>query len=300
LFKLINRALHRKEESPLPPHSSEDDLANSFSTFFKEKIQSIRNYLDSQISNNDESAWHDQSCFNTLFPEFKSLTEQEVKNVILNSPNKYCKLDPIPTSLLRECIDEILPLLTKIINLSLQLGDMPETLKNAIITPLLKKIGLELINKNYRPVSNLAFLSKLIERVVATQLVDHLTKNKLMDAFQSAYREGHSTESALLRVQNDILMELDHGNAVLLVLLDLSAAFDTIDHKILLNRLHTRCGIRDTALKWFKSYLGDRTQKVTIGNSYSETEPLKYCVPQGSVLGPILFSIYNSPLGEII
>jgi retron-type reverse transcriptase len=121
-----------------------------------------------------------------------------------------------------------------------------------------------------------------------------------MDAFQSAYREGHSTESALLRVQNDILMELDQGNAMLLVLLDLSAAFDTIDHKILLNKLYTKCGMRDTALKWFKSYLSDRTQKVTIGNSHSETESLKYSVPQGSVLGPILFSIYNSPLGEII
>ena len=124
LFKLINRALHRKQEYPLSPHSSEADLANSFSTFFKEKIQSIPNYLDSQISNNDVSAWHDQPCFNALFPEFKSLTEQEVKKVILNSPNKYCKLDPIPTSILREYIDEILPLLTKIINLSLQLGDM--------------------------------------------------------------------------------------------------------------------------------------------------------------------------------
>jgi len=177
---------------------------------------------------------------------------------------------------------------------------MPCALKQAIIRPLLKKLGLELIEKNYIPVSNLTFLSKLIERVVAIQLVDHLTDNELMDPFQSAYRKGHSTETALLRVQNDILMEVDKGNVVLLVLLDLSAAFDTIDHELLLKRLSVRCGIKGTVLKWFRSYLKDRTQSVVINNTKSTAEPLKYGVPQGSVLGPILFSIYNSPLGEII
>ncbi len=102
---------------------------------------------------------------------------------MLKSPNKYCELDPIPTNLIRECIDKILPLLTKIINLSLQLGDMPTSLKKAIIKPMLQKLGPELINKNYRPVSNLVCLSKLIERVVALQLVDHLINNGLMDQF---------------------------------------------------------------------------------------------------------------------
>ncbi len=134
-------------------------------------------------------------------------------------------------------IDEILTLLTKIINLSLQLGNMSTSLKKAIIKPILKKLGLELINKNYRRVSNLAFLSKLIERVVVLKLVDHLLNIGLMDKFQSAYREGHSTETALLRVQNDILMELEKGKVVRLVWLDLAAAFDTIDYKIILKRL---------------------------------------------------------------
>jgi hypothetical protein len=172
-------------------------------------------------------------------------------------------------------------MLTRIVNLSLQFGDVPSALKHALITPLLKKLSLELISQNYRPVSNLSFLSKLIERTVATQLVDHLTKNELVDIFQSAYREGHSTETALLRVQNDILMEMEKKNVVLLVLLDLSAAFDTIDHEILLKRLATRCGIQGNALKWFRSYLKDRTQSVTIKSSNSKKEPLKYGVPQG-------------------
>jgi hypothetical protein len=301
LFKIINRALHRKEATPMPQHTSEVDLANEFSNFFKDKIHSIRDYLDNpQENSGSESSWKDQPRFTTKLTKFKILSEADVKKIVLKSPNKYCELDPIPTALLRECIDEILPILTTIINLSLQLGNMPKSLKTAIITPLLKKLGLELVKKNYRPVSNLAFLSKLIERTVAMQLVDHLMENDLMDMFQSAYREGHSTETALLRVQNDILMELDRGNVVLLVLLDLSAAFDTIDHEMLLDRLSTRCGIGGTSLKWFHSYLNDRTQKVNIGSSHSTAEPLKYGVPQGSVLGPLLFSIYNSPLGEII
>ncbi len=121
-----------------------------------------------------------------------------------------------------------------------------------------------------------------------------------MDKFQSAYREGHSTETALLIVQNDILMELDKGKVVMLVLLDLSAAFDTIDHEFLLKRLSRRCDIIGTVLKWFQSYLKERTQTVSVGASHSKYETLKYGIPQGSVLGPILFSIYNSSIGEII
>ncbi len=142
---------------------------------------------------------HDQPKYTSLLTEFKSLSEDEVKKLILQSPNKHSKLGPIPTTLLCECIDEILLLLTKIINLSLHLGDIPNSLKKAIIKPLLKKLGLEFINKNYRPVSNLTFLSKIIERAIAKQFVDHLTNNNLMDNLQSAYREGHSTETALLK-----------------------------------------------------------------------------------------------------
>ncbi len=125
-------------------------------------------------------------------------------------------------------------------------------------------------------------------------------RNNFTDMFQSANKKGHCTETDLLKVQNDILMEMDKDNAVLLVLLDHSAAFDTIDHEILLKRLSTRCGIEGTALNWFHSYLSNRTQTVINGSRESTLEPLKYGVPQGSVLGPIRFSICNSPIGDII
>ncbi len=177
---------------------------------------------------------------------------------------------------------------------------MPDDLKLAIMKPLLKKLRLDLVKENYKPVSNLSFLGKLIERIDALQIVDHLQANYLMDTFQSAYRKYHRTETDLLSVQNDILMHLDKSDTVMLVLLDLSAAFDSIDHNILFDRLEKRCGIRGNVLKFLRSYLTDRKQNVLIGENESTTRDLKYGVPQGSVLGPILFNIYMSPLGDLI
>ena len=299
-FKILTKLLHTKEETPYPPNISENELAKEFGEFFEGKIKSIRDYLDSLPVDAQYQNTEEESKTNTVMEEFRILSEDEVRELIKESPSKHSELDPIPTHLLKDCKEEVLPAITKIINLSLQLGDMPMSEKRAIIKPLLKKAGLDLLKSNYRPVSNLSFLSKLIERAVAKQLKNHLKDNKLLDNFQSAYREGHSTETALVRVQSDILMEVDKGNVVLLALLDLSAAFDTIDHSILLKRLSERCGIKGTVLKWFKSYLTGREQTVAIGKSTSEPSSLKYGVPQGSVLGPILFSIYNSPLGDII
>lgn len=148
--------------------------------------------------------------------------------------------------------------------------------------------------------SNLSFLSKLVERIVAVRFVDHLSENGLYELFQSAYRHLHSTETALLRVQNDILRAVDSSGGAILVLLDLSAAFDTIDHEKLLQILESSFGITGQALEWFRSYLTDRTQRVVIDGQYSNTSKLLFGVPQGSVLGPILFTVYTTSLGHII
>ena len=193
------------------------------------------------------------------------------------------------------------PVLTVIVNTSLSCADFTPELKRAFVTPLIKKLIFDCeIFKNYRPVSNLSFVSKLIERIICVQLVDHFKENDLYEIFQSAYRQFHSTETALLRVQNDILQAVDSDGGAILVLLYLSAAFDTIDHEKLLDLLDYSFGIKGDALKWFKSYLQDRTQAVQIGFSTSELVTLKYGVPQGSVLGPILFTMYTTPLGNII
>ena len=199
------------------------------------------------------------------------------------------------------CIDTLIPIITKFINLSLSQGIVPDSIKLAIVSPLLKKSNLNSeILSNYRPVSNLTFVSKILEKVVNKQLSSYFSEHRSLDPFQSAYRKQYSTETALVRVTNDILRALDHGDDAVLVLLDLSAAFDTIDHNILLDRLYTRFGIADTTLSWIKSYLNHRKQSVIIGNARSKPTPLTHGVPQGSVLGPLLFSLYVGPLGDIM
>ena len=128
------------------------------------------------------------------------------------------------------------------------------------------------------------------------KLAVHIKDNNLSEVMQSAYKEGHNTETALLRVKNDIVMALEGKKVVLLVLLDLSAAFDTVDHTNLLNRLSSDFGISGLALGWFRSYLAEREQYVSVSDAKSDGIRLQFGVPQGSVLGPVLFTIYTSPL----
>ena len=177
-------------------------------------------------------------------------------------------------------------------------------MKQALVTPLLKKPSLDLILKNYRPISNLPFVGKLLERCVIDQLLEHICTNNLMEPLQSAYRPHHSTETALLKVKTDILKAMDNQEVACLVLLDLSAAFDTVDHKILLERLENYFGITRSALRWIKSYLTNRSQRVIIGDANttgakSSSISLECGVPQGSALGPNLFTLYTAPLGQI-
>ena len=217
------------------------------------------------------------------------------------SPSKSCELDPLPSWLLKECVDELSPIVTSIVNASLNHAIVPLSLKTALIRPLLKKSGLDKeVLKNYRPVSNLSFISKVLEKVVAKRLDDHMLDNNLYSSVQSAHRDRHSTETALLKVQSDILTALDSGSGAVLLMLDLSAAFDTIDHGILLSRLNSLYGISGDALDWFKSYLSNRVQRVIIGDTVSECKDLNFGVPQGSVLGPKIYCMYTKPISDII
>ena len=134
-------------------------------------------------------------------------------------------------------------------------------------------------------------MSKLLERVVSSQLTVYLTNNNLIDSFQSGFRSHHSTETALVKVTNDLLMAMDTDKTSLLLLLDLSAAFDTVDHSILIHRLEHLVGVKGSVLDWFRSYLSNRSQRVLFNNTLSDYSRVKYGVPQGSVLGPLLFCL---------
>ena len=187
-----------------------------------------------------------------------------------------------------------MPFWVEIVNLSLQSGSM-EGLKNAVVIPLIKELTSLTDTdkfKNYRPVSNLLYISKIIERVVDKRLHEHMVKNGLLSDKNYGYEKSHSTEHLLLKVVNELYESFDKNTPAVLVLLDLSAAFDTVDHNKLLEILEKDIGVVGVALKWFKSFLKGRTQKVKIGDSYSDLMELLFGVAQGSVLGPRLFKIY--------
>ena len=152
--------------------------------------------------------------------------------------------------------------------------------------------------KNYRPVSNLSFISKVVEKVVASRLLTHLELNDLSNPNQSAYRKNHSTETTSLKITNDITTNMEKKRVTVLTLLDLLAVFDTIDHAALLKLLSSWFGISGIALDWIQSYLYVRGQTVKIGENLCDS--YKFGAPQGSVLGPILFTLYTAPLSSII
>ena len=185
-------------------------------------------------------------------------------------------------------------------NLSLQTRSFPNTWKHADVRPRLKKPNSEATFINLRPISNLQFASKLTERAVFLQMHDYLSTHKFYPLAQSSYRQQHSTETALLKVKSDILLNMNQQRVTLLVLLDLSAAFDIVDHKILLDRLHTDFGKSGQVHSWFRSYLRGRSQSISVNGGTSMNFQIKYGVPQGSCLGPLLFVIYAGKLFEII
>ena len=166
--------------------------------------------------------------------------------------------------------------------------------------PLIKKPNLELELKNFRPVSNLSFLSKVVEKIALGQVNDHLVKNADLPDHMSAYRQHRSCETVLLKVVNDILWSMEELKVNAFVAIDLSAAFDTVDHAILLNIMEKRFGITDKAKLWFESYLQPRGFRVKIDHYASKRKELTFSVPQGSISGPVLFNIYASTLPETI
>ena len=302
LFNTVDTLLNGSNNTPLPLHSSADDLSERFVDFFVDKIDSIRtDLLNKQKSVTSSSSFVIPPFDGEPLSAFTPVSEEALSKIIAKSPTKSCSLDPIPTWLLKENIDVLLPSITHLVNCSLSTSCMPSLYKDAVVTPILKKASLPPDSlKNYRPVSNLPYLSKVIEKAAASQLQDHLAENNIDEKFQSAYKRLHSTETATLRVQNDILRLIDDKKCVLLVLLDLSAAFDTIDHDLLLDTLEQRFGVTDDALSWFRSYLSGRVQRVCVKHCFSKGRCVTCGVPQGSVLGPLLFVLYTFGLGDIL
>ena len=294
LYAIVDNLLDNDKEVLLPTSSSDITLANEFRTYFTEKVNKIR----ASIRQTSESQCSPSCSGISLLYEFIPATVEELKHIISAYKIKCSPEDPIPSFLLKENIDLFIPYWLDIVNLSLDVGSM-DGLKSAVIIPLIKDLGSLVdkeIYKNYRPVSNLLFLGKLIERVVDIRLDNHMTVNKLHDNHQFGYKKYHSTETLLLKIVNNLLLSCDDNMPSVILLLDLSAAFDTVDHTKLLNILYHEIGLRGKAYNWCKSFLTNRTFRIKIVNSYSLVELLLFGVAQGSVLGPRFFNIYTRPL----
>jgi len=194
-------------------------------------------------------------------------------------------------------LDDLAPFFLYLFNRSLSEGYIPVSQKRAVVFPTLKKPNLDTsLSQNYRPISNLSFLSKTVERLVSMQLLPYLERSGLLPPYQSGFRANHSTETALLSLLSEIYSAIDKSQLTLLALYDVSSAFDMVDHEILLQRLEISCGIKGTPLLWFRSYLSERSQMIISGNSRTQWVPIKLGVPQGSVLGPLLFILYTADI----
>ena len=287
LLNSIKEVLHRSPKNVLPDHTTINSLTNTFGKYFADKIAKLRSGLLSTDADPPVSG-----SYKNKFVSFWTMSEDEVLKIIKSTPNKSCDLDPIPTSLVFDCISVLLTPVTNIVNYSLQGDSFPSCFKNTYVTPLMKEAGLDRNTlKNYQPVFNLSYISKLIEKAVARQINEYIAHKGISNENMSAYRVFHSTETALSKIQNDIDTSMYKGAAVELVLLDLSAAFNTINHSILFNCLQHWYGIDGVLLKWVQSYLNSRKQQIKIDGHLSDAFQLPYGVPQGSVLGPHLFTL---------
>ena len=299
-YKIINQLLNKTNKTIFPDHNDESLLANKFAFFYREKIEKIRNNF---MGNSNCSSSPFQTQYKRVYNPLAVLqpvTSDEVLSIINGLVNKQSILDIIPCCLLKKLAHELVPTLVNIINASFRLGKFPSQLKEGTVTPVLKATNLEnnLLN-NYRPVTNLPLFSKVVEKCGLERLVSHLELNNLYPKYQSAYRANHSCETALMKVVDDVLAELNPDTYVMLTFLDFSAAFDTVDHKLLIHKLKDNFGITDNALSWFKSYLTGRSYKIKINGTLSNSQSLKFGVPQGSILGPILYTLYVKEIEEI-
>ena len=298
LFSTIARLMNTdfRKPSMVPTNS----LCEDFADHFRGKIDGIRSTLLEQ--NNVVFNRPEPSLLSEETLEHFVLVDAETLGRVFSQVNPTtCLLDPIPTSLLKEFYGFFEFELLSIANCSLQTGVFPAAFKTAVVRPLLKKSNLDPdILNNYRPVSNLPFLSNILEKVVFNQLNDFLIRNNILENCQSGFRTNHSTKTALVKIVNDLRCNMDSQKLSVLVLLDLSAAFDTVDHHILLNRLKNLVGLSGTVLNWFYSYLTDRHFLVGMDTCSSGIHEIKCGVPQGSILGPILFNLYMLPLGDVI
>ena len=273
-------------------------LAGAMNSFFIDKVKNLRKGIPT--SDNDplqvlrETLKNRQCSF-----KFRAVTPNEVLKIVKGLKNsKSTGIDDIDTAVIKLVAEDILAPLTHIINLSIEKAVFPAMWKQAKVIPLLKK-GDPLAPKNYRPVALLPIFSKILERVIYNQLVEYLDSEGVIHPNHHGSRQGHSTATALIQMYDKWVEEADQGNMVGVVMVDLSAAFDMVDHNILLEKLKI-FGLENSALLWMTSYLAGRSQRVYIDGCLSPPLNIEYGVPQGSILGPLMYILFTNDVPSLI
>ena len=288
LFKIANELLDKTSERVLPTHSDSKQLADDFNDFYIKKVEKIRNAIPKSTT---DLTFCTRPFHGQRLDMFEPTTDNEICEIIKQYGVKTSVEDPIPAVLLKSAKEVIIPMYTMLVNKSLSEGSM-ETVKSQVIDPLLKKSGLDIdVKNNYRPVNNLKFFSKLTERVVKKRLDMHMNIHDLNEPSQFGYKKNHNTETMMIGLFDEALRAFDENQATVIIFLDLSAAFDTINHEKLLQIMEYGLGISEVALKWFRSFLTGRTVRVNIDNNYFDSAIVTCRTPHGSILGSPLFNI---------
>ena len=275
-------------------HKDKEIIANKFNHFFTNIAQTLAREI--KYDGNKNYKYYLNKRIDTVFT-FQNIDEETVRKTIQNLPSKNsCGLDGISSKLIKIIEPAIIKPLTLLINQVFNTGIFPDELKIAKVIPLFKKDDPTLL-KNYRPISLLSTIAKVMEKIIFTQLSSYFNEHKLIFDNQYGFRPKHSTEYAALELVDRIITQMDKKETPINIFLDLSKAFDTIDHTILLAKLRYY-GIHDTALLLLKSYLNNRKQYVEFEDTKSEILPITVGVPQGSILGPLLFIIYINDFSQ--
>ena len=274
--------------------NSKQEIASSFNSFFANIGKHLSNKIHCDTPNTINT-YMKQKIISSF--EFQCIDGTAVHKIISDLSDKNsCGVDDISSKLLKTISPVIAAPLAHIINQSLCTGIFPDRLKIAKVIPLYKKDDPHMVD-NYRPISLLPVLSKVFERAAFNQLYDYMQRNKLLYANQYGFRKLHSTELASVELVDRIRLDIDSGKIPLSVFLDLSKAFDTLDHSILLQKIKFY-GVSGTSLQWFTSYLVNRQQLVDVAGTHSTLINLTTGVPQGSILGPLLFIIHMNDIYE--